>query len=130
MLSLTLKQVDAATNPTRNICLVGFSGVYPPGGDLLPLTAILDPNELVQVPLNDPTQAPPPVTPHIWNEWLHGYYGQIERVVTGVGLNTLTNFYLRLFSPGGVEFSGGTPYASAIVNGEMFIEILCPTVQQ
>lgn len=115
MLTLTLKQVDAATDPTRNLCLVGFSGVYPPGGDLIPLTAILDPYSLVQVPLNDPTQAPPPVTPHVWNEWLDGYYTQIQRVVTGVGLAQLTNFYLRLFNPGGVEFPGGTLYSSAAV---------------
>jgi hypothetical protein len=115
MLSLTLIQTDPATNPTRNLCKVGFSGVYPPGGDLLPLTSILDPDILVQVPLNDPTQAPPPVTPHVWNEWLDGYYAQIQRVVTGVGLAQLTNFYLRLFNPGGVEFPSNTPYSSAAV---------------
>lgn len=115
MLTLTMEQTSPATNPDRNIVKVGFSGVYPPGGDLLPLAAILDPLVVVQVPMNDPTQAPPPVTPHIWNEWLDGYYTQIERVVTGSGLTQLTNFYLRLFTPGGVEFAGGTPYSAAAV---------------
>jgi hypothetical protein len=108
MLGLTLVQTSPATNPDRNIVKVNFSGTYPPGGDRLPLENILDPDILVRVPLNNPTKAPPPVTPHIWSEWLDGYYTQIQRVVTGVGLAEVTNF----------------------LNGEVFLEILCPTVQQ
>ncbi|HUD74177.1 MAG TPA: ice-binding family protein [Terracidiphilus sp.] len=114
-LGLTLLQTSPATNPDRNIVKVNFSGIYPAGGDLIPLTNIADPQVLVQVPLNNPTQAPPPVTPYILNEWLDGYYGQIQRVVTGSGLAAQTNFYLRMFNPGGVEFAANTPYSNASV---------------
>jgi hypothetical protein len=134
MLGLTLVQTSPATNPDRTIVKVNFSGIYPQGGDRLPLENILDPLALNQVPLNNSAQNPPPVTPYVLNEWLDGYTTQIQRVVTGVGLNQLTNFYLRLFSSGGGEFPAGTTYASAngnaILTGVVFIEILCPTVQQ
>jgi hypothetical protein len=99
MLGLTLVQTSPATNPDRNIVKVKFSGTYPAGGDRLPLENILDPFALNQVPLNNPAQNPPPVTPYVLNEWLNGYTTQVQRVVTGIGLNQLTNFYLRLFSP-------------------------------
>ena len=110
-LALTLVQTSPATNPDRNIVKVGFSGTYPLGGDRLPLEDILDPDILVQVPLNDPAQNPPPVTPYVLNAWLNGYSAAVERVVTGSGLQELTEFYLRLFGPGA---PGPSPVAAEL----------------
>ena len=126
-LALALVQTSPASNPDRNIVKVTFGGTYPVGGDPLPLTAISDPQVLVQVPF---TPQNLPVTPYDLNAWLAGYYVEIQRIVTGSGLSAVNTFNLRAYAPGGAEITTAAAYPAGILNGELFIEILCPTVQQ
>lgn len=124
--ALTLVQTSPATNPDRNIVDVAPSGNYVSGTpDNLPLAAIADPKVIVQVPLNNPGQNPPPVTPYILNNYTPGYYPVVERTVT----NGVTSFGLRWFvSTTGVELAS-MAYPAAITGGETFLEILCPVTQ-
>lgn len=123
---LTLKQTSPATNPDRNIVDVSPSGNYTNGTpDPLPLNAILDPLSLTQVPMNNIGSNPPPVTPYILNNYTPGFYPIVERTVA----NGTTSFGLRWFvSTTGIEIGSGA-YNAAIVNGETFLEILCPVTQ-
>ena len=146
MITLTLAQTSPGdNNPDRNIVKVGFAGNYPgpsvagppfvQGGDPLPLNNILDPQDKGQVPMPNTGQNPPPVTPYPLNEWLGGYYVQLQRVVTGVGLAAVTTFYLHLFAPGGAEVAAGTAYATIppapyAGTAELFLELLVPVQQQ
>lgn len=126
MNALTLVQTSPATNPDRNIVKVTPSGAYPVGGDPLPLTAIADSQVLVQVPLNNPGQNPPPVTPYFLNYYTPGFYPVVERIVTA----GITSFVVRWFiSTTGIEIAAGA-YNANILSGEVFLEILCPTTQQ
>lgn len=122
--ALTLVQTSPATNPDTNIVKSAVSGAYVSGtADLLPLTAIADSQVVVQVPLNNPGQNPPPVTPK-WSGFCGGYYAQVQRTVT----NGITSFGLRWFSAQGSELASGA-FPAAITGGESFIEILCPVAQ-
>lgn len=125
MNALTLVQTSPVTNPDKNIVKCVVSAAYVSGtADLLPLTAIADPQVLVQVPLNNPTQNPPPVTPK-WSGFCSGYYAQVQRTV----VNGVTTFGLRWFSSQGAELGTGN-FPAGITGGESFIEILCPVTQQ
>lgn len=125
MNALTLVQTSPATNPDRNIVKATVSGNYTSGTlDPLPLEHIADSQVLVQVPLNNPRQNPPPVTPR-WFGFCTGYYAQVQHTVA----NGISSFGLRWFSPGGAELGSGA-FPAQITGGESFIEILCPTTQQ
>lgn len=121
---LTLKQTSPASNPDTNIVAVAVSGSYTSGtADPLPLATIADPDVLAQVPLNDPGQAPPPVSPQVFG-FAGGYYAQVQRTVSA----GQTSFGLRWYLSEGSELGSGA-YPAAITGGETFLRILCPTVQ-
>lgn len=126
MNALTLVQTSPASNPDTNIVKVAVTGAYVQGtADALPLTAIADPQALNQVPLNNPSQNPPPVTPEVFGFTL-GYFAQVQKSVA----NGLTSFGLRWFQLStGAELASAN-YPAAITGGEVFLRILCPTVQQ
>jgi hypothetical protein len=145
MITLTLVQTSPGdNNPDRNIVKVGFVGNYPgpstsipvfQGGDPLPLNNILDPQINGQVPMPNVGNNPPPVTPYPLNEWLDGYFTEIQRVTVGTGPAAVTTFYLHLFAPGGTEVAAGTAYSTIPAapyagTGEVFLEILVPVHQQ
>jgi hypothetical protein len=125
MNALTLVQTSPATNPDTNIAKCVVTGAYVSGtADPLPLAAIADPQVLVQVPLNNPTQNPPPVTPSIFNLYAPGFTAQVQRIVT----NGLTTFGLRWYQNStGAELATGN-FPAAILAAELFIEIKCPVV--
>jgi hypothetical protein len=124
--ALTLVQTSPASNPDTNLVKSVVSGAYVSGtADPLPLTSIADPDSLVQVPLNNPGAAPPPVTPEVFG-YTPGYFAQVQRIVT----NGVTSFGLRWFQLStGAELATGN-FPAAITGGEIFLRILCPTVQQ
>lgn len=125
MNALTLVQTSPVTNPDRNIVKAVVTGAYVLGtSDPLPLANIADPQVLVQVPLNDSGQNPPPISPR-WFGFCAGYYAQVQRTV----VNGITSFGLRWFASEGTELATGA-FPAAITGGESFIEILCPTTQQ
>ncbi len=125
MNALTLVQTSPASNPDKNIMSCAVTGAYVNGtADTLPLSAIADPQILVQVPLNNIGAAPPPVTPR-WFGFCAGYYAQVQRIVT----NGVTSFGLRWFASEGNEIATAN-YPAAILNGESFIEALSQTTQQ
>jgi len=122
--AVALVQTSPASNPDRNIVKVTVSGSYVNGtADTLPLTAISDPQVLVQVPFNPQNL---PVTPYLLNSATPGYFAEVQRVTT----NGVVTFGLRWFQLStGAELISEA-YPAAITGGEIFIEILCPTVQQ
>jgi hypothetical protein len=119
--ALTLVQTSPASNPDKNTVSCAVTGAYTSGTpDPLPLAAIADPQELVQVPMN----TTPPVTPR-WFGFCAGYYAQVQRSVSA----GVTSFGLRWFAAEGSELASAN-FPAAILNGESFIEILCQTTQQ
>lgn len=126
MNALTLVQTSPASNPDINIVKVAVTGAYVQGtADTLPLSAISDPQVLNQVPLNNARSAPPPVTPEVFG-FTPGYFAQVQRSIA----NGLTSFGLRWFQLStGAELTSEN-YPAAITGGEVFLRILCPTVQQ
>lgn len=123
---LTLVQTSPATNPDTNVVKVVVSGNYTNGtADPLPLSAILDPQVLVQVPLNNPGQNPPPVTPYFLNIYALGFYALVQRTVA----NGITSFGLRWFQEStNAELVTGA-FPAGITGAEIFIAILCPVTQ-
>jgi hypothetical protein len=130
MNALTLVQTSPASNPDTNLIKVAVSGAYVSGtGDVLPLNAIADPLTLNQVVSNNIATAPPPVSPEVFG-YTPGYSAQVERVVTGVGLAQTTAFYLRwTVATTGLELASGA-YPVAFATFEIFLRMLCQTVQQ
>jgi hypothetical protein len=139
-LALTLVQTSPYSNPDRMQLKGAFSGTYPAGGEPLlygqnanGTDQIADPQQIGRIPTNAPNLNPLPVTPYPLNEWLSGYYTEIQRVVNASG----TSFFVHVFNPGGTELTGGTAYSSlSLVNGvapllagEWFCEILVPPTQ-
>jgi hypothetical protein len=121
MNALTLVQTSPASNPDKNIVKCVITGAYVNGtADTLPLSAIADSQVLVQVPFNQQNLT---VTPSILNEYVPGYYAQVQRVTTA----GVVTFGLRWF-----QLSTGAElvteaYPAAILAAELFLEILCPT---
>ena len=128
MNALTMVQTSPASNPDTNFCSIATTGNYTNGTpDPLPLTAIADPQVVVQVPLNNPGAAPPNVDP-VWSGYANGYYAQVQR--TGAG--TLASPYawgLRWYSNQGAELGSGA-FPAAILAARHFLSILCPVTQQ
>jgi hypothetical protein len=123
---LTLVQTSPATNPDTNVVKCVVSGAYVNGtADTLPLAAIADPQVLVQVPLNNPGQNPPPVTPAIRNCSAIGFYAVVTRVLA----NGITTFGLRWFQESTNAELASEAYPAAITGAEIFIDILCPVTQ-
>jgi hypothetical protein len=130
MNALTLVQTSPATNPDTNLIKVAVSGAYVSGtGDVLPLNAIADPQALNQVVSNNIGTAAPPVTPEVFG-YTPGYSAQVQRVVTGVGLAAVTSFFLRwTVAATGAELATGA-YPAGFAAFEIFLRMLCQTVQQ
>jgi hypothetical protein len=126
MNALSLVQTSPASNPDTNIVKVTVTGAYVSGtADVLPLNAIADPLALNQVVSNNIGSAPPPVTPEVFG-YTPGFFAQVQRLVT----NGVTSFGLRWF-----QLSTGAELASenfpaGITGGEIFLRMLCQTVQQ
>jgi hypothetical protein len=134
MNTLSLVQVKPLTNPDTNIVKVTVSGAYVNGvGDTLPLNTIADPGMIGQVPMPNPGQNPPPVTPCLLNQDTPGYQAYVHRsVAAGIGgAAAITTFFLRWWnytvSPA-VELASGA-YPAAITGGETFLEIDVPIYQ-
>lgn len=128
MNALTLSQTSPASNPDTNIVSIATTGNYTSGtADPLPLTAILDPLGLNQVPLNNPGVAPPNVDPQ-WFGYAAGYYAQVQRTGAGTGASPYV-WGLRWFISEGSELGSGA-FPAAITAARQFLRILCPTTQQ
>lgn len=126
MNALTLLQTSPASNPDTNLIKVAVTGAYVNGtADTLPLNAIADPQQINQVPSNNIGSAPPPVTPEVFG-YTPGFFAQVQRVVT----NGVTSFGLRWFQLStGAELVSAN-YPAGITGGEIFLRMLCQTVQQ
>ncbi len=126
MNGLTLVQTSPASNPDTNLLKVVVTGAYVNGtADALPLNAIADPQALNQVVSNNIGTAPPPVTPEVFG-YTPGFFAQVQRVVT----NGVVSFGLRWFQLStGAELASEN-YPAGITGGEIFLRMLCQTVQQ
>jgi hypothetical protein len=126
MNALTLVQTSPPSNPDRMLVKCTVTGSYTDGtADPLPLNDIADPGAIGVIPNVGVATNPPAVTPGVYNSYTPGYTPVVERTVSGAD----TTFGLRWFA-GGTELTSEA-FPAAILNGEIFLEILVnlPTQQ-
>jgi hypothetical protein len=115
MIKLTAVRTRPAGAYDRIDYSLAFSGSYQPGGDTIDFTSVINTQALADVPQ-------PSLLPDfgiVIEQALDGYYTEL---IQGTALN---NWKLRVWQPGGTEYTAGA-YGAPFTNatpGKVWIEI-------